>query len=103
MNHVSNRIELQKCFIDQNKMGNNVSIIDSMLAGTDSKVLLMAYQVFDIEEKEIAFDNEASENQWNEIEIAKRALSWHRTRQNWNDHVEESIYDNSTNTDSRNE
>ena len=77
-------------------MGNNVSIIDEMFAGTDPEVLLMAYQVFEIEEDETAlFDDEASEDQLNEIEIVKRALSWHRTRQNWNDHVEESIYDNS--------
>ena len=60
-----------------------------MLAVTGPEVLLMAYQVLDTEENETA-------NQLNEIEIAKRVLSWHRTRQNWNDHVEESIYDNST-------
>ena len=78
-------------------MGNNVSIIDEMFAGTDPEVLLMAYQVFEIEEDETAlFDDEASEDQLNEIEIVKRALSWHRTRQNWNDHVEESINYNST-------
>jgi len=74
-------------------MGNNVSIINEMFAGTDPEVLLMAYQVFD----ETAFGDEVcdEEDQLDEIEIAERAMCWHRTRQNWKDHVEESIYDNS--------
>ena len=83
-------------FHQSKQNGYNVSIIGEMLAGTGPEVLLMAYQVLDIEENETAFDDESSEDQLNETEIAKRVLSWHRTRQNWNDHVEESIYDNST-------
>ena len=39
-------------------MGNNVSIINKMFAGTDPEALLMAYQVFEIEEDDTGFDDE---------------------------------------------
>jgi len=78
-------------------MGNNVSIINEMFVGTDPEALLMAYQVFNIEEDIIGFDDEVcdEEDQLDAIDLVEREMCWHRTRKNWEDHVEESIYDNS--------
>jgi len=44
-------------------VGNNVSIINEMFAGTDPEVLLMAYQVFNIKEDETAFGDEVCDGE----------------------------------------